>query len=445
MALRRVLGGVDAAWLVAGNMVGAGIFVTPGIVARHLPGAAWSLAAWFLGGLLALAGAAVYGELGARQPHAGGDYVYLSTAFGPLWGFLTGWAAFTLTFSASAAALAIAAAEHFRKALPALEQLPAPVTSAAAAALILTLTAANAAGARVASRVTAGLTGMAVGGLLLLFALGLAARSGAVRWPEHPFAAPQGTWPVALGAAMIPIFFTYSGWNAAAYVAGEINEAHRNLPRALLAGTGLVTLLYLMINAILWCTIPAAALTASSTAGGEAARRLLGPGAERVLSGLIAVAILGSTNVTLMAGARVYYAMAGDRVAPSLLGSVSRAGVPGAALWAGGLWSALLAATGTFSRLVSWATLAMLLLSSLTVAGVFVMRARDPGGMPYRCPGYPLTPLAYLAASLAIVAACAISEPWSALIGLLIVAAGLIVYIPARSSRRGTDASRSAR
>jgi APA family basic amino acid/polyamine antiporter len=445
VALRRVLGGVDAAWLVAGNMVGAGIFVTPGIVAGHLPGAAWSLAAWLLGGLLALAGAAVYGELGARLPHAGGDYRYLSAAFGPRWGFLSGWAAFTLTFSASAAALAIAAAEHFRKALPALERLPAAATTVTAAALILALTAANAAGARVASRVTAALTGTAVAGLFLLFGLGLAARSTAVLWPQESLAAPADPWPLALGAAMIPIFFTYSGWNAAAYVAGEIDEAPRNLPRALLAGTGLVTLLYLAINAALLATVPAAALAGSATAGSEAARRLLGPGAELVLSGLIAVAILGSANVTLMAGARIYYAMAADSLAPARLACVSRAGVPGAALWAGGVWSALLAATGTFSRLVSWATLAMLLLSSLTVAGVFVMRARRPGGLPYRCPGYPLTPLAYLAASLAIVAACAISDPWSALVGLLIVASGLIVYIPLRSSRSRTDASPSAR
>ncbi|MEE9217781.1 MAG: amino acid permease [Acidobacteriota bacterium] len=427
MGLRRVLSASDAAWIVAGNMVGAGIFVTPGLVAERLPGPAPILLAWLLGGLLSLAGAAVYAELGTRLPLAGGDYQYLNAAFGPVWAFLTGWAAFILTFSAAAAALAIAAMEYLGRAFPALERLPSWAPSLGGASVLLVLAAANTAGARVAGWATAALTAIPVGGLLVLFAAGLLAPSADVAWPQS-LAAPGEAWPLALGAVMLPIFFTYTGWNAAAYVAGEIRDPGRNLPKALLGGTALVTLLYVTFNAGLLCALPMEVLAGSTSPGTEAARRLLGPGAERTLSALIAAAIIGSANVTLMAGARVYYAMARDSLAPRFLGTVNRAGVPGAALWIGGVWSAVLAATGTFSRLLSWATLAMLLLSSLAVAAIFVVRRRGSGTSSYACPGYPFTPAAYLAVSLAVVIASAVADPASSLVGLLLVAAGFPVY-----------------
>jgi APA family basic amino acid/polyamine antiporter len=436
MQLPRVLTAADAAWLVAGNMIGAGIFVTPGLVAALLPAPGWILLAWLLGGLLSLAGAAVYAELGTRLPAAGGDYQYLKAAFGPLWGFLTGWAAFVLTFSASASAMAIACIEYLVRAFPPLEQLPRGAGAVGGAVLILALTAANTAGARVSGRATAALTAVPVTGLLLLFASGVVLRGGEIRWPEPFGAQAPPSWGLALGAALVPIFFTYSGWNAAAYVAGEIRRPGRSLPRALLAGTGLVTLLYVAFNAGLLWVLPGDALTGSTTAGTQAVRHLLGAGAERILSALIAVAIAGSANVTLMAGARVYYAMAADSLAPRFLARTNRNGVPASALWIGGVWSALLAATGTFSRLLSWATLAMLLLSLLAVSAVFVLRTRQRGDPPYRCPGYPFTPVAYLAVALIVMGASALNDPREALIGLLLVAAGLPAYALVRRSLR---------
>ena len=437
MGLRRVLGAGDAAWLVAGNMIGAGIFVTPGLVAARLPGAAWVLGAWLLGGLLSLAGAAIYAELGARVPRAGGDYQYLNAAFGPMWGFLTGWAAFTLTFSASTAALAIAAIGYLGRAVAPTSGLPPAAIPIAGAALVLGLSAANAAGARVSKRLTAAATAIPVAGVIALFVIGFARHPDRVRWPADALAAPVEFWPLALGAALLPIYFTYAGWNSAAYVAEEMLEPERDLPRALLAGTGLVTLLYLGINAAFLCAVPAPELAGSTAAGAEAARRLLGPAAERALSALIAVAVVGSANVTLMAGARIFYAMAADGLAPCALAAVNRAGVPGAAVWTGGIMAALLAATGTFARLVSWATLAILLFSALAAASLFVLRRRGSRGAAYRCPGYPFVPAAYFMTSLVILAASTAADPLSAGLGLLVVAAGVPAFVFARRRSRG--------
>jgi APA family basic amino acid/polyamine antiporter len=425
-------------------MIGAGIFVTPGLVAGHLPGAAWHLGAWILGGLIALSGAAMYGELGARLPRAGGDYLYLTAAFGPLWGFLTGWAAFALTFSAAAAAMSGVAVTYLQAALPG--DLPQGEWFSAVAGplLLLALVAANVAGARVSGRTTAVLTALPLLGLGGMFGYGLVAGGGPVGWPAHALAPPAGAWPVAFGAAMLPVFFTYSGWNAAAYLAGEMKEPGRNLPRGLLLGTGLVTLLYLAVNIVLLAAVPTATLAGSTTAGAEAARRLLGPAAERALACGVALAILGSANVTLMAGARIYYAMACDGLAPAALSRTNRAGVPHVALWAGGVWSAILAATGSVAQLISWATLAILLLSALGAAALFVLRRRAPRGSSFLCPGYPATPALYLAATLAVAVASCVDDPRQSIKGVLLVLAGLPIYAIVSRTRRTNGGSPTA-
>jgi APA family basic amino acid/polyamine antiporter len=453
MVLKRVLGAREAAWLVAGNMIGAGIFITPGLVAGFLPGVRAPLVAWMLGGVLALCGAAVYGELGSRLPRAGGDYQYLQRTFGPLWGFLTGWAALLLSFSGAAAVMAMVAAENLATVWSAAAQSPWLSRTFVAPLLVLMLTIANVAGARFAGRTTAWLTALPVLGLALLFVLGwfhaqgTEAGGGALGLPSPgaALADPNAMgstfrWDrrvmAALGAAMIPVFFTYSGWNAAAYVAGEIRQPARNLWRGLLCGTLGVTLFYLVFNALLLKLLPRAAMAGSTTAAATAARQLLGSSGEKSLALVVALAVLGSANVTLMAGARIYYAMALDGLAPRRLRHTNAAGVPSTALWASGLWTALLAATGRIETLVNWATLAILLLSSMAVASLFWMRRHGmtPGGEedvdepPYRCPGYPWTPLVYLVASLAVAWASVLYDWRQALYGVLIVAAGIPVY-----------------
>ena len=439
MGLKRVLGTTDAAWIVAGNMIGAGIFVMPGQVAGHLPGAAWFLAAWLAGGLLALAGAMVYGELGSRHPRAGGDYRYLHEAFGPLPAFLSGWAAFLLTFSAAAAAMAIAVLDHLRGAFPSLAGLEGWPAGLAAAGIVLLLTLANTAGALVAGRTTLAMTALPLVGLAGLFGIGLVVDPGQISLPAQPLAAPEGLWIVAFGSAMVPVFFTYSGWNGAAYLGGEMKGARRSLPRGLLLGTAAVTGIYLIINALLVVTLPPGELSGTTTAMADAARGVLGPSAERVLALVIALAILGSANVTLMAGARIYYAMARDGLGPRALSRLNRAGVPHIALWTSGAWTALLAASGQFEWLYGCATLAILLLSSLTVAGLFALRRRTSDPEIYRCPLYPVTPVLYLLASLGVAVSSFLYDPARAASGVGLVLLGIPAFFVVRRlrSRRG--------
>ena len=450
MVLKRVLGATDAAWLVAGNMIGAGIFITPGLVAGALPDALWSLIAWSLGGALALAGAAVYGELGSRLPSAGGDYQYLNAAFGPLWGFLTGWAALLVTFSGAAAVMAIVTLDNLATAWPALMRLPGVARAFLPAIAVLLLTSANVAGARVAGRATAWLTALPVAGLVVLFGVGLLGGGSLGAGPQGalqsapPAATGLDASIIGFGAAMVPVFFTYSGWNAAAYVAGEIEHPAHNLPRGLLLGTLGTTVFYVVFNGFLLWILPRAVMAGSTTSAAQAAQQLLGDGAERVLALLVALAVLGSANVTLMAGARIYYAMALDRLAPRALSTTNDAGVPSTALWTGGLWTALLATSGRIETLVNWATLAILMLSSLAVLALFVLRraATPPDGPVrlYRCPGYPVTPLLYLLVALGVAVASAVRDWRQALYGIGVVAAGIPVYalLRWRQTRRDT-------
>jgi APA family basic amino acid/polyamine antiporter len=279
-------------------------------------------------------------------------------------------------------------------------------------------------------------TAVPLAGLMGIFAWGLISGQSVVGWPA-PGLGTSGTEVIeptgallALGAALVPVFFTYSGWSAAAYVAGEVRDARKALPWALLIGTSLVTVLYLAVNSVLLVTLPPAELAGSTTAVTDAATRLLGVAAARPMAVVIVLALLGSANVTLMAGARIYYAMAVNGLAPKALGRVSSTGVPAVALWASGAWTALLAASGTIELLASWVTLAMLLLSSLTVIGLFVLRSRDSvgGGPAFRCPGYPTTPVIYVAASLWVAAGSILYDPWGGLSGLGLVAAGVPVY-----------------
>jgi APA family basic amino acid/polyamine antiporter len=423
--LRRVLGPFDAAWIVAGSMIGAGIFFFPGIVAGRLPGWGWPFLAWGLGGFLAVCGAAVYAELGARLPRAGGDYRYLAAAFGPLWGFLSGWAAMLLTFSAAAAMMCVVAAGYLRAALPVLGTAGSidPIAPCAVALL----TGANMVSARTGGRTTAWLTASALVGLALLFGAGLVAGRAPLRWPEA-FPEVQGSWAIAFGVSMIPVYFTYSGWSTAAYVAGEIRDPGRNLARGLLGGTLFVTLVYLAVNAIFLVAVPQADLAGSTTAGALAARRLLGPAAERVLALLIATAVFGTANVTLMGGARIYYAMAQDGLAPRSLARTTERGVPHVAVLLGGIWTGALSTVSRVETLVNWATLAILLLSSLAVCALFVLRRRGGPRPAFSCPAYPWTPLVYLAASLAVATASAVAEPLQSLYGVAIAAAGAPVY-----------------
>jgi APA family basic amino acid/polyamine antiporter len=224
-------------------------------------------------------------------------------------------------------------------------------------------------------------------------------------------------------------------------VAGELRDPGRTLARALLIGTTAVTLLYAAVNVVLLATL-GDGLSGTFTPGADAATRLLGAGAERILALFIGVAILGSANVTLMAGARIYYAMAVDRLLPPLLGRTGRTGVPSTALWCGGLFAAAMAVSAGVNELVEWASLAIMLLSSLTVVALFVLRRRDPGGGTFRCPGYPVVPVVYLLTCLGVAVSATLYNPRRALLGVALVALGFPLYWLARRFINALDPAR---
>ncbi len=439
MALKRVLTSVDAGWIVAGNMIGAGIFFTPGVVAAQIDGVAWPLLAWLIGGLVSIGGALIYGELGSRIPEAGGDYRYLARAFGPFWGFMNGWAAITLTFSAAAAAQTRAAIA----AIPGIGDSSSLNVTLLAPVVVLLLTWTNTVGAKIAGRTTAVLTAVPVAVVIGLFLVGAARGSGEVGFAGY--SATGTPSPVLFAAALIPIFFAYSGWNAAAYLAGEMKDPTRSLARGLIGGTIGVTLLYVLFNVALFAVVPRELLAGSERPAAEAANRLLSGGGETLLAVTIAIAILGSANVTLMAGSRVYYAIATDGMAPRSFTRTNKAGVPATALWVSGIWSAVLCLLSNVEDLVGWATLAILLLSSMSVASLFVFRHRDPDGAKFRCPGYPFTPLIYLGVSLAVAVSSYFYNPTHALIGLAVIGAGAPIYLIVRRSFGGVEGGSGVR
>ncbi len=420
------MGGLEAVLLVVGSMVGTGILVTPALVASSTGSLAGVLLVWGGGALYALVGALSQAELAVRYPRAGGDYVFLRESFGHLPAFLSGWVSLTLGFAGSLAVLALTCSQYLLRAIPEVasrvEQTPVAIL------LVLVLTAVNLLGVAAGSRTQALLTALKVVGLCVL--MGIALWAGPT--PPAPVAA---TLPVS--AALLPVVFTYTGWNDAIYVGGEIARPERNLPLALVAGTAIVAVLYLAFNA-------AFLLTTGGRVGGNEdlavaaamAQVALGAGSEPLVAGLAALLVGGTMAALAVTGPRIAFAMAGDAVVPRFLGRLNRTGAPANALLFQAVVAILFVLAGTLQQIIAWVGFALVVFSAMATACVFVERSREstPSATPatpgsrYRIPGWPLPPLLYVGASLAIAMAVALAEPLQAVYGLLIVLSGLPVY-----------------
>ncbi len=423
--------------LVVGNTIGVGIFTTSGIVLQQVPSPGWMLIVWILGGLLAIAGALVWAELGAMFPEAGGEYVYLREAFGPFWAFLCGWAAFLASFSGSIAVLAIALAEYLLGAIaPAQSATTWSIsvispTQSLAVLLVWTVSLLNYRGLRLGS-VTQNI--LSVAKLLAIGGLGIA---GFVRgngsW-EHfsPFFAWNGA-PFslrALGLALIPVLFTYSGWNAAAYIASEVREPETTVPRALALGTLITIGVYVGLNALYLFASPLAVLSGEVRVGELTARALFGPHAAGIVAAVITVSIAGAFNVMVLTGARIYFAMARDGVFFAPAASLHpRFHSPGNALLLQAGWTSLLIFFGAFEQLLTYSTVVIVAVSILTVSAVFLLRWRQPELLrPYQTWGYPWLPILYLLGSLGILVNAFGERPSECLWGVGLCAAGVPAY-----------------
>ncbi|MBI1749226.1 MAG: amino acid permease [Acidobacteria bacterium] len=426
--LPRRLGLITATSVVVANMIGTGIFTTTGLMLGHTESGWLVLLAWLLGGLVALAGALSYAELATMMPHAGGEYVYLREIYGPLPGFLTGWTSFFVGFSAPVAASAVACAKYLTAAGVLRETWLAEKT--AAAGIVLALTAVHYCGLRLGARVQNLLTGLKLALLFGLVAVGFAIGRGS--WD---FLGPaSGFWaagrPGQLGVTLLLVMFAYSGWNAAGYIAEEVEDPARTLPRSLLLGTLIVMLIYLLVNLLLFFAALPAQLRGIVPVGEVAAVQLFGPGAAAMISTLIGLALLSSLSAYVLIGPRVYYAMARDALFFRFAARVHpRFHTPGLSILAQGACSVAMILTGTFEQLLTYIGFALGIFPVMAVAGVFMLRRRQPAReRPYRVWGYPLTPVFFLVMMLAILAVGFVNAPKPSLIALATVAAGMPAY-----------------
>ncbi len=456
--LERRLRTPDALALVISNVVGVGIFTTPGIVAEVVPHPAWILGLWGIGGLISLAGALAYAELAVLRPKAGGEYVYLREAFGPLWAFLTGWTSFVAGFSGAIAAGAIGLAAYLGYLVPwAAERHPffalslggmrlaLSPQSMVALLVILLLSWIHRRGLEPGRWFQNILTGLKVLALLGLVAMGFASARGSAEYLRA--AAPPVSFTQGLGA-LIPILFAYSGWNAAVYMAEEVREPQRTLPRALIGGTLAVTGLYLLLVALYLWVRPVPEWAGTIHTGSLIAQELLGAWGAHVFTVLVLLALLGCVSAMIVTGPRIYYAMARDGLFwPHAARLHPKYRTPSVAIWSQAIWSGLLVLSGTFEQLLTYTGFAVVLFSAIAVVALFVLRrARPDEARSFRAWGYPVVPALFVGASLAIVVNTFRESPGPSGLGLLLIASGIPLYafFVKRTSRSGRKESRGA-
>ncbi len=428
MAFRRALGPFDATMVVVGGIIGSGIFINPYIVAQRLSSGGLVLAAWVVGGAIALAGAFAFAELGALFPKAGGEYVYLREAYHPGVAFLFGWASLLMIQGGGLAAVAIAFAQYTLRLVGGSAAPAAPLAIAA----IAVVAAVNYVGVKPGSRLLNVLVLAKIAALAALIGGGLFLSHHSPA-PASSMAFPGGSGVVAFGAALIPILFTYGGWQSANIIAEEMREPRRTLPLALVAGTVIVILVYLLANAVYLSALTREGLAATTTPAADAVRRIFGPGADRLIAAAITVSAFGFLDLTLLAQTRIYYAMGADRLFFEGLGRLHpRFQTPSLAIVLQAAWGVVLVLTGTYADLVDSVVFGDWIFFTLTVAAVFLFRRRFPlAARPagsFRTPGYPWFPAFFVVTGIAAIASAAASNPKRSLIGMVLLATGVPVY-----------------
>ncbi|MBI2267150.1 MAG: amino acid permease [Armatimonadetes bacterium] len=436
-SLPRTLGFWDACCLIAGSVIGSGIFlVTSDIAAQvHLP--ELILLVWVLAGCLSFCGALSYAELGCLFPRAGGPYVFLREAFGPVWGYLFGWAMFGVIHTGSIAAVSVAFGRYLGEFFPFMEGVGVKV---AAVAAILILTAVNALSTRCGASAQNLMTGLKLAALCILGFVTLAFGKGVVAAsPSHsPEASGMGLLG-AFGLAMIAALWAYDGWGNLTFTAGEIRDPGRNIPRSLFLGVGVVTLLYCVTNMGYLHVLPLDRIIQSQRVASDAAQAVLGLGGGKWISAAILVSTLGCVNGMILAGPRIYYAMARDGLFfKGASGVHPRFLTPFGSVVAQGLWAVVLTLSGRYDELFTYVMFAAWIFYGLTVAALFVFRARGMES-PYRAWGYPWVPAVFVAASGFLVLNTLHQRPRESLLGLGIMLAGLPFFFFLKNRRKEVE------
>ena len=441
--LKRKLGLFDAVMVISGDMIGVGIFVTTGFIAATVPSPGGVLLIWLLGGLLALAGALSCAELSASLPLAGGDYIYIREAYGKLMGFLSGWSSFLVTFSGSIAAIAVGFSSFMSYFFPILgsdnvffsaaiigHSFKVSIGTVFSIVTVLILSGIHYAGVRQGVLLQNILTTLKIGSLLGIILLGVLVGKGSTEHFVPFFDLSKVTDLSVFGAAFIPVIFAYAGWNAVIYLAGEVKQPERNLPRALVRANLLVILLYLAINVVYIYGVPVTEMKGALRVSEVATTALLGYQTSAWITAIITVSIFGALNVVIMLGPRIYYAMAQDGVFFRGLARVHPTfGTPSNAIVLQALWSCILVLTGTFDALFTYVSVIISLFSALTVGSVIVLRFKRPDlKRPYKLWGYPFVPIFFVLVSLWIAWGSLVSKPWESFGGVIIVGLGIPAY-----------------
>lgn len=440
--LVRALGLGSGVLFVLGSVIGSGIFLTTGVMAAALPSPTLLIAAWLAGGVIALSGGLTYAEMGSMYPKSGGVYVYLSEAFGPLIAFLYGWAALLVFFSGGIAAVAVGFADYVSYFLPALAKervlwsiatpLGAWTVSAAqvvAVIAIAALAAINYVGVKSGNRVNIILTVAKVAGLAALPILALAASNVSPEWV--PVVPPDLARPLAgFGIAMIAVLWTNDAWYCVTWIAGEMKNPQRDLPRALLIGIALLTLIYVIVNLAYLYALPLSEIKGVSRVAEHAATALAGVNGARLVALTVVVSTFGCDAAAILAGARLLFAMARDGVflpAAAKVHPVYR--TPHVAIVALSGWSAVLALSGSYEQLFTYVMFSSILLHMVGAIGLFRLRRTRPDHpRPYRVWGYPYVPAVFILASMAFVLNTLREKPTESFAGLGLLALGLPVY-----------------
>jgi basic amino acid/polyamine antiporter, APA family len=480
----------DAATIVAGSMIGSGIFIVSADIARQVGSPAGLLAVWLVSGFMTIAGALAYGELAAMMPQAGGQYVFLREAYGGIWAFCFGWTLLLVIQTGTIAAVAVAFGRFAGVLFPAIGSrifigiggVGLSCERLAAIVVIVLLTALNLRGLNLGRVVQNVFTSAKVLSLLFIVALGcvVAPNAAAIRANFGSFSAFSGSRDfsggllAAFGAAMVGALFSADAWANVTFTASEVHNPGRNLPRALGLGTCLVIGLYLLTNVAYMFELPVQATSTVLAAGPLAtvfAQGIAGSANDRVAAAamqmvwgnagafitaiLVMVSTFGCANGLILTGARVIYAMSRDRLFFTSAGHLNRASVPAVALIIQGCWASLLTLSGTYSQLLDYVIFAQLLFYVLTVGAIFILRVtRAEVRRPYRAWGYPWLPAGYIVAAFAMMMDLLVMKPRYTWPGLLIALSGIPLYwwtrrgMPARRTLTGvalddlTDGSR---
>lgn len=465
---KQSLGLLDATMLVSGAMIGSGIFIVSADMSRNVGSTGWLLLTWLITGLVTVAAALSYGELAGMMPKAGGQYIYIQRAFGPLLSFVYGWTVFMVIQTGTIAAVAVAFTKFSAVFFPILNpenilvtlgSIKVSVGSLYAIASIILLTFINTKGIQSGKMIQntftiaklVALFGLIVVGLGYGFKSGMLSQNFENAWDASKATSEGGITAIggmalvmALGVSMIGSLFSSDAWNNVTFIAGEIKDPKRNIPRSLFLGTLIVTVIYLLANLAYLSILPLKGTPdgADVLAKGiqfadydrvatAAMSVIFSDSAAGIMAALIMISTFGCNNGLILAGARLYYAMAQDGLFLKQASTLNENGVPAKALWLQCLWASLLCLSGTYGELLNYCTFGSLLFYMVTIGGIFVLRRKEPNTeRPYKAVGYPLVPILYLVVTFGICLILLIDDKtrFDTGMGLLIAAIGVPVY-----------------